>query len=204
MLVEILKAMGVGVAVAVPIGPVLILIVQKTLCNGRRSGLVASIGSAVADTIFGAVGIFALGLIQSFVDEHQGLIMMVGGIVLAFVGYLMFRKDVRLSLGTRSAGSDLSYAVQAAGCALSNPGALAFMLAVLALFGLDSGSVQAPIAIILLFIFVGQMLYWVLVTWIVSRFLKFKPDTLHKISKVSGILIIILGAFFLVEGLLCL
>ena len=201
MFTEIIKAMAVGVAVAVPIGPVLILVVQKTLCNGRRSGLVTSIGSAFADTVFGTVGIFALGLIEDFVNRNQSLIMIIGGAVLAYVGYLMFRKDVRLSLGARSAGTDISYAFQAAGCALSNPGALAFMLAVLARFGLDSGSVSAPIPILLLAIFCGQMLYWLLVTWVISRFLKFKPDTLHKISKVSGILIIILGAAILAEGL---
>ena len=36
---EILRALLVGVIAAVPFGPILVMVVQRTLCHGRKTGL---------------------------------------------------------------------------------------------------------------------------------------------------------------------
>lgn len=54
------KGIGIGFAVAAPVGPIGMLCIRLTLEKGRLAGFCAGLGAAVADTIFAAVGAFAI------------------------------------------------------------------------------------------------------------------------------------------------
>lgn len=54
------KGIIIGFAVAAPVGPIGMLCIRLTLEKGRLAGFCGGLGAAVADTIFAAVGIFAL------------------------------------------------------------------------------------------------------------------------------------------------
>jgi len=204
MFIDIPKALLVGFLAAAPIGPVLILVVQKTLCHSRRGGLMAGLGSAFIDTAYATIGLFALGLVKDFIKTNESLLMIAGGCVVILVGYLMFRKK-----NSSSSAEDIpdkgvtgiSYTFQAMLCALSNPGAVFFMMALLALTGLDASSLMLPFWVVLLCVFVGELTWWNVVTYALTRFVHFTRETLEKVNRIFSIVLMALGAFVLVRGI---
>ena len=204
MLPDLLKAFAVGFCVAVPAGPVLLFVLQKTLGHGRGAGLVCGLGSASVDTTLAALGLYALSLASAFISEHTDLISLVGGVLIMILGVMMSRRDVPRSERTleEREGGNVGFAVQTAGLAASNPGAFAAMLAALTVTGLQAGSLSAPVWAVLLFIFCGEVSYWSALTFIVSRFISVSPRGLRKFSLVSGLVIAAVGLVFSVKGLI--
>lgn len=202
MIIEVLKSMLVGVCAAVPVGPVLIIVLQRTLCYGRKAGLAAGVGSAAADTLWATLGVFALALVQGFVNDHQGLIMAVGGVIIGAIGCVMFFKDSSSGIEQETSVPKAGFALQTFGSAMSNPAALAVMLALLAMFKLDVSNASIPVWLVLVGVFAGEFLYWMVISFLVSRFLKVTARTLKIISKVAGVAVTVIGIFLIVKGLI--
>ena len=47
MLIDMLKGFLVGICASVPIGPIAILVVQKSLSMGHKAGFVSGLGASV-------------------------------------------------------------------------------------------------------------------------------------------------------------
>lgn len=202
MVFDILKAFLAGFLAAIPVGPILIMVIQKTLVGGRRSGMMAGLGSALADTIFATISLFTLSLVEDFLTDHEGLIMLVGGVIVALVGMSMvFKKVVFKEPGQEDDSAHISSTVQAGSSALSNPGALAVMMALLASLGLQSAEIHAPNWSIVLSVFVGQLCYWEIVTRLIVKYVRVKQTTLNKISHIAGAVIVVLAVVFMVKGI---
>lgn len=61
------KSLWIGLSIAAPVGPIGLLVIQRTLRHGRAVGLVTGLGAAVADAAYGAVGAFGVSaLINTF------------------------------------------------------------------------------------------------------------------------------------------
>jgi len=204
MIIDILKAMLVGVCAAVPVGPVLIMVLQRTLCHGRKAGVACGLGSACADTLWATLGVFALVLVQGFVNDHEGLIMTVGGVLIAIIGCLMFFKDTSKEFNGGETAPKTGFALQTFSSAMSNPAALAVMLALLASFQLDKAHAGIPVWLVLICVFIGELCYWEVVTFMVSRFLKVTPRFLKMISRVAGAAIFAIGIFLIIKGIIIL
>ncbi|HEV2331759.1 MAG TPA: LysE family translocator, partial [Gammaproteobacteria bacterium] len=50
------RGVALGFAIAAPVGPIGMLVIRRTLAEGRTLGLVTGLGAAAADTLYGAVG----------------------------------------------------------------------------------------------------------------------------------------------------
>lgn len=204
MTTELLKALLVGICAAVPVGPVLMLVIQKTLSSGRAAGLVTGLGSAVADTIYAAVGFFTLSVIQDFVDRNQALIMIAGGVLIAIIGVTMFRKRISFdpAVPVRTPGKLplLSYALQSMVSVFSNPVAIAVMMALLASFSLASDTISSPAILIILFVGLGELLYWWVVTLLLNKFLKLNEKSLNILSKAASVVIIAFAVYLVAKG----
>ena len=201
MLIEIFKALLLGACVAVPIGPVLLLVLQKTLSRGRWCGMVTSIGSAVIDTIYAALGLYALSLIEEYATAHEGIIMLIGGFLVIAIGiWMAFRKEDRVNQKETKGSTAASYALQAAGCALSNPGSLLFAFALLAFFGLGAATIKSPAWLLILCVFLGEMAWWNFLTYALVHFKRFSNRTIRMISHLAGYSIIAFGLFLIIKG----
>lgn len=202
MIIEVLKSLLVGVCAAAPVGPVLIIVIQRTLCHGRKAGVAAGAGSAAADTVWATLGVFALALVEGFVNDHRGLIMAIGGAIIGAIGCVMFFKDSSSDIEKESTAQKAGFALETFGSAMSNPAALAVMLALLAMFKLDAANVSIPVWLVLTGVFAGEFLYWFLVSFVVSRFLRVTARTLKIASKVAGVAVVGVGVFLIIKGLI--
>ena len=63
---DILKALLIGILASAPVGPVSVLVMQKAFCHGKWAGLAAGAGSAIIDTFFAVVSLFAVMVVQDF------------------------------------------------------------------------------------------------------------------------------------------
>ena len=63
--VYIFRGILIGLMVSVPLGPMGVLIIQKTLQKGALAGFVAGMGAACADLFYATVAAFGLGFVSS-------------------------------------------------------------------------------------------------------------------------------------------
>ena len=204
MLMDMLKGFLVGICASAPIGPIAILVVQKSLSKGHKAGFVSGLGASVVDTLYAFIAIFALAFAQKLIEQHQNLILLVGGLVLSAVGVSMafsnpFRKmktDGKSRVSTKDFG-------QAVIMGLSNPMAIFVMFTLFAFFGLAKDAPQTwSVAPILISVSLGSVAYWFSVSWLLSRFAKnFRMRTILWISRITGAIIVIIGIALLGQGL---
>ena len=204
MLMDMLKGFLVGICASAPIGPIAILVVQKSLSKGHKAGFVSGLGASVVDTLYAFVAIFALAFAQKLIEQHQNLILLVGGLVLSAVGISMafsnpfrkMKKDGKSRVSTKDFG-------QAVIMGLSNPMAVFVMFTLFAFFGLAKDAPQTwSVAPILISVSLGSVAYWFSISWLLSRFAKnFRMRTILWISRITGAIIVIIGIASLGQGL---
>lgn len=209
---ELFKAIAVGVCAAVPVGPVLLMLIQKTLCRGKTAGILTGLGSAAADTVFAAVALFTTSLVFSFVERYEPWIMLFGGLFVGAVGLNMVLRDsgeVPEASVLQLPGDRRRTELYGAGCAmqsalsaLSNPGALALMIGLVAVFGLGSPEVGTPVWLLAAGVFVGESVYWALVVCLVSTFVRPGKNMLRLICRIAGAAVCAFALALFVRGLI--
>lgn len=204
MILDMLKGFLVGMCASAPIGPIAILVVQKSLSKGHKAGFVSGLGASVVDTFYAFVAIFALAFAQKFIEDHRSLILIIGGAVLMLVGVSMafsnpfrkMKKDGSSSVSTKDFG-------QAVAMGISNPMAIFIMFALFAFFGLANDMPHTwHVAPILICVSCGSVTYWFCISWLLSRFRgNFRLRTILWISRIAGAIVVIIGMALLGQGL---
>jgi threonine/homoserine/homoserine lactone efflux protein len=86
-----LKGLIVGFSMAVPIGPVGIMCIRKTLTEGRSLGLINGLGGATADLLYAGIAALGLTFISDMITSQQFWMRLIGGGLLLFIGIKIFR-----------------------------------------------------------------------------------------------------------------
>lgn len=204
MLVDMLKGFMVGICASAPVGPIAILVVQKSLSKGHKAGFVSGLGASVVDTLYAFIAIFALAFAQKFIDQHQNLIFFIGGAVLAVVGFSMALSDpFRKMKSEEDSNVSPKDFGQALAMGISNPMAIFVMFTLFAFFGLaDEAPHNWRVAPIILSVSMGSVTYWFFMSWLLSRFRKyFRMNAILWVSRITGAIIVIIGIVLFGQGL---
>ena len=205
MMLDILKGLLIGICASVPLGPIAILVLQKSLSEGHRAGFMAGLGACLVDTLYAVIAIFALAFAESFIEDHRILIMVGGGIIVVLLGCSMAFKDPfrKMKEEHQTPSYSLKDFFQAVIMGISNPGAIFVIFALFAFFGIQLEPHDFRVAPILLSLSGGSALYWFLFSWAFSRFRKnFKLSTLLWLNRAAGVIVIIIGIALVAEGVL--
>lgn len=92
----LLKGMVVGIVIAVPVGPVGVLCIRRTIFHGRWAGLLSGLGAATADAVFGIIAGFGLTFVSNLLLGFQHWLRLAGAAFLLYVGTAALRADPRL------------------------------------------------------------------------------------------------------------
>lgn len=205
MLLDIIKGFVIGICASMPVGPIAILVVQKTLSKGRYAGFVSGLGASVVDTVYAILALFALAFAQQMIERHENLILLAGGSILTLIGISMalsnpLRKKVKDDGKSTYSSKDF---LQAMAMGVSNPMAIFVMFALFAFFGVAA---ETPhdwnVAPIVLSVSAGSVTYWFTLSWALSKFRdKFSLRTILWISRVMGAMVIIIGLVLVGQGL---
>ena len=204
MLLEILKAFIIGICASAPLGPVAILVMQKSLSFGHNPGFATGLGATTVDTTYATLAIFALAIANEFLDKYEYFIFLVGGIIVAGLGFSMAFKDPfrKLKAGMDERKASIKDYLQAVATAFSNPGAAFVMFALFAFFGMDVDDKNFSMLPVVLAVACGSMTYWYFFSWLFSRWRKaFNMKALMWMNRIAGIIIMIIGIALLGNGL---
>ena len=205
MVLDILKGFVVGICASAPMGPIAILVIQKTLSKGRHAGFVTGLGASVIDTVYAVIAIFALAFAQDFIGKHENVILLVGGLIVTLIGVSMtfsnpFRKKRKENGKSSFSSKDF---LQALAMGISNPMAIFVIFALFAFFGIAEETPRDwNVAPIILSVSSGTVAYWFLMSWALSRFRdRFRLRTILWMSRVMGAIVIIIGIVLMGQGL---
>lgn len=195
-----LKGLIIGFGMAVPIGPVGILCIRKTLVGGHLRGLIIGLGAATADSIFGSIAAFGLTFVSDVIASQHFWLRLVGGGILLFLGIRTFRakrKDPVIPYENRGMlGSYLSAFL----LVLTNPVTIFAFVAVFAAFGLGHKLFIVSACILVIGVFTGSGLWFLILSYVATTFRKkLDSDGLRWVNRIAGILIILSGAAALVS-----
>ena len=205
MFIDFVKGFLVGLGASIPLGPMGVMCVQKTLCKGRNSGFITGLGAAITDTIFAALAILGLAYIQSFIEEYERGVLLVGGIIVALIGLKIYLTNPVKQIRQKASGNnrhmeDLFSAIL---MTITNPGAIFLILGMFAFVGLevDSQAANRMITAALGGVFVGASVWWYALSTGINIFRKkFRLSQLLMINRISGIIIIVIGLISFFEG----
>ncbi len=207
MVINFLKAILIGLAASIPLGPLGIVCIQRSLNHGRWSGFAVGLGSSVADTFYAAIALLSVSFISEFLDRNREWVMLIGGIIILIIGLQIALKnpikDLRQPRKTVGSGLVQDF-FRGLLMTITNPGALVLMLGIFAFFGLDLGSNYHfyDVLFVLAGILIGTAAWWFLLSSGISLFRKrFRLHQLLIINRVSGAVIALIGLASVVEGL---
>ena len=195
-----LKGLIIGFAMAVPIGPIGIMCIRKTVAEGHSRGLIIGLGAATADSLYGSIAAFGLTFISDVIASQHFWVSLIGGGLLLFLGVRTFRakrKDPVIPYDNKGLlGSYVSPFL----LALTNPMTIFAFVAVFAAFGLGHRLIFVSACILVLGVFTGSCLWFLTLSYVATIFRK-KLDSggLRWVNRISGALIILSGVVALVR-----
>jgi threonine/homoserine/homoserine lactone efflux protein len=190
------RGLLVGLAIAIPVGPVNVLCISRTVSKGWRAGVVSGIGAATADALYGAVAAFSITFVIQFLTVEQFWIRVVGGLLLVALGITYLLGDPMAMPGKNGQSEGSAY-VSTFMLGLTNPTTVLSFMAVMAVLGLGQQRAGWVTLLVVGAIFAGSMAWWLTLASIVTRFRsRIGPRSLLWMNRVAGIAI---GGFGLVS-----
>ena len=80
-----------GFTIAAAVGPISLLVIRRTLAEGRLYGLVSGLGVATADATYGAIAAFGLGALTDALVNARQVLGLAGGAFLLWLAWQTIR-----------------------------------------------------------------------------------------------------------------
>jgi len=196
-----IRGLVIGFAIAAPVGPIGMLVIRRTLAEGRLLGLLTGMGAAVADSLYGCVGAFGLTFISGFLMGYAFWTRLIGGTFLIYLGVSTFRSTPKEQSTGNSKARYLTAFASTLLLTLTNPATILSFMAVFAGLGLGTdGGDYAAAGIVVAGVFTGSAAWWLLLSGGVALVRhKLKPGTLKWINYGSGVFLSAFGIYALVS-----
>jgi threonine/homoserine/homoserine lactone efflux protein len=199
------KGIMTGVIASMPLGPIAILIIQRTVNKSYKSGLVSALGATTTDTLYATLAGFSLTYILTFLREFQTIFQILGGLILLTLGFYIFQKNPTKSLekyrrrGTNYVQDYFSTML----IAVSNPMIVMIYIAIFAGTGLAFSLEKITDALQMILGFaLGSITWWFILTSIINLFRhRFNLQVLWWFNKISGSVIML---FVLISAIMIL
>lgn len=200
-----LRGIITGLLVSLPLGPVAILVIQRTANKDLKSGWFTGLGVATTDTFYALVAGFSVSYIITFLRSYQMIIQGIGGLILFLLGLYIFLSHPAASIRKfkRKGSNLLQCYFSSILVAFSNP---LVVLAYIAVFAganivFDFAKPLTPIVFLSGFL-LGAMAWWTLLTNLINRFRHhFNLRILWWFNKISGIAVM---SFVIISSLVVL
>lgn len=196
MLEVFLKGLGIGLAIAAPVGPIGLLCIRRSVAQGRAAGLATGFGAAAADGTYGllvAAGVSATGLLTRYATPMQ----LFGGLLIAWLG-LMTLRGFFAERPEEAAAPPAKSVLGAFGSTylltLSNPATILAFTGMIAALGAAAGNAPHAAYWLVIGVFLGSALWWlILVHAALWARAKIAADTLRWLDLIAGTILIVWG-----------
>lgn len=191
----IAKGILIGLLVSIPLGPIGVLVIQRTVNKSRKAGLLSGMGAALSDTLYAVIAGFSLTFVIDFIREYEILFQSVGALVVLGLGIHIFFKNPVTDLRRNRLRGNTHFKdiISSFLLTFSNPLTVFVFLAVFTSSGVAINLEQPYHSFfVILGVFTGACLWWFSLSGIVSLFRhKINLRILWWINKTAGVLIVI-------------
>ncbi|MCT4590455.1 MAG: LysE family translocator [Carboxylicivirga sp.] len=193
---NILDGLIIGISASIPLGPIGVLVVQRTLNKGHLSGFVSGLGAALSDTIYAIVAGFSVSFIVGFIESQLLWIQIIGAIILISLGLKIFTTNpaIQLRKQKRKSTSLIQDFFSTFALTIANPLAVFLFMAFFTGLGVV-GKENTAIDNLLLIggVMMGAASWWLILSTLVNLFRsKINLRRLFWINKIAGSAIIVL------------
>lgn len=202
----LVQGVSVGFMASVPLGPIGVLCIQRTLSRGRLSGFASGLGAATSDLIYAIIAGFGVSIVMEFVQSQEQILTWLGALVLVGLGLKIFfsnpiKQMRRQTVSTkRSAGLWQDY-LSTFALTIANPLAIFLFVAGFSIVGGGDGLLGR--ALLLCGVFLGASMWWFMLTMLVGLFRKrLTLKRLYYLNKIAGAVIVVLAVGALLYKLL--
>jgi len=196
------KGVVTGLAVSIPLGPLGILCIQRTINKNWKSGIFSGIGIASADTFYAFVAGFSLSIIIDFIRTYELYFKLVGFFVLILLGIYIFRSNPTKQIQDykRKGSSHLQDFLTTFLVTLSNPLSVFVFIAIFTGYSIVL-QFSHPLEAMLTIggIFLGGSLWWFILTGLANHFRhKVTINVLYWANRIIGLGVILIAVAFFV------
>ncbi|MCD8102091.1 MAG: LysE family transporter [Alistipes sp.] len=193
-----IRGILIGLVASIPLGPVGVLCIQRTLSRNQRSGFVSGLGAASADMIFASIAFFSLSFVLSFIRDNMTVIKVVGGMCVMLVGVSIFMSNPVVQIRRNRAGRSNLWQdfISLFFITLANPAFILIFIALFATFGFSEQALGMGRGMVMIGgLFCGGATWWLVLTSVVGLLRgRFRPRHLLWINRITGTAIVVLGA----------
>jgi len=194
-LVLLIKGILIGLLVSIPLGPIGVLVIQRTVNKSRVAGLLSGMGAALSDILYAIIAGFSLTFVIDFIREYEVLFQTIGALIVLGLGIHIFFKNPVTDLRRNRLRGNTHFQdiISSFLVTVSNPLTVFVFLAVFASSGVAI-SLQQPYHafFVILGISIGAFIWWFSLSGIVSLFRhKINLRILWWINKTAGAIIVL-------------
>lgn len=187
------SAFIIGISIAAPVGPIGVLVIRRSLAEGRLIGFVSGMGAATADAFYGFIAAFGLSAISSLLVSLSLPLRIIGAVFLAWLGIkTLLSRPSEKAAEAKDSTSLLSAFLSILVLTITNPMTIIAFLGIFAGVGLEAVTGNSLAAsIMVLGVFVGSAAWWLLLSTGVSFFReRVTADVMLWINRISGLIIL--------------
>ena len=196
-----LKGIAIGFSIAAPVGPIGLLCIRRSLAGGQWIGLATGLGAATADAAYGLVAAFGLTAVSDFLVGQRFWLGLLGGAFLCYLGARTFAQKPAEQAAEARGDSLLAAYASTFLLTLTNPMTILSFVAVFAGFGLGSSPDYLAATTLVIGVFAGSALWWLLLSGGVGLFRsRIGPAWMQAVNRLSGAVIFGFGVYALVTA----
>ena len=169
----VLKGLIVGIIISAPMGPVGILCIQRTMKKGRIFGIATGAGAALSDFLYALMTGMGMHFVIEFIERGQTLfwLKLMGSVMLLIFGIHTYLQDPRKGMRAKMKrkGTLFYNFISGFGLTISNPLIIFLFIALFNMFTFVIPANPLGQAIGYLSIIAGAMLWWLGLTYVITK-----------------------------------
>ncbi len=208
MLYIIFSGFVIGVFISAPMGPIGMLVIQRTLNKGRTSALFTGVGAAISDLLYCLITGMGVSFILDFIapESTQNILQVAGSALLIVYGIYLFRANPSRAIKPPSESSSNYWRDFGTGFffTFSNPLILFFIITLFARFNfMDSGYQFYHYILGYISIAAGAMGWWFVITYFVNKVRNhFNVRSMWLINRIIASILLIMALVGLIHGII--
>jgi putative LysE/RhtB family amino acid efflux pump len=191
-----------GFSIAVPIGPMSLLCIQRTLVSGMRAGISTGLGAATVNVAYGALIVLGLDKAASYAASGGRVLSCAGGVLLlCSAGRTMLRQGPPQDRIKPARLSPYAAYYSALAFNATNPLLPILLVGVLSPIVGQSAPTPGGAAALLLGMFAAAAVWWVCLSGCVALLRsRLSPEILVMMNRITGALLAVYGVVALARS----
>ena len=197
------RGLVVGIVASAPMGPVGVLVVQRTLNKGRWYGFATGVGAAISDIIYALMAGLGMSFVMDFIERPATALCLklLGSVMLFCFGAYTFRsKPAKPHQPSGKRGTLWHNLLTGFFITISNPLIVFLFLALFARCGFVVPEHPAEQAFGYAGMLVGALVWWLCLTTAMYKVgTRFKMDVIGLFNRLLGLLVMVastVGLFY--------